>query len=568
MNIFLTMTDTTKTVIEEAAGAPSHEARLDWAELAAVCLCLLFFLEGLIFIPYVGLQNDELLFAEALYPPVAAAHSVRVAGQQVPTMLMSYVGTLKSWLYTPLFGVWPPSPWSVRIPVLLLGALTVGLFFSLVRSACGSRAAVVVAALLATDATFVLTTCLDWGPVALQHFLLVAGLLLLWRFHATGRLFRLGAGFFCFGLALWDKALFSWSLAALVVAALVVFPRETLGHLRPRKLAVAVLGFALGAAPLIVYNTTQRLITFRESATFTTDGLGQKAAVLRGSLEGASLFGYVVREDMPLQPGKPRNPLEALSVELSDSLGERRTGLLGLASILAVALLPWLWVTPARRPMLFALVFLGVAWIQMALTKGAGTGAHHTVLLWPFPHLLAGAALARASLARRRAGLAALVVVVALVCGANAAVLNQHLAQLIERGTTTIWTDAITPLAAYLRDAGASRIYVMDWGMMNVLRALEEGRLPLDIGSDPVAKESPAAGDRELALRMLATPGALFVGHTEGNEIMSGVSARMEALASSAGYQKQVVRVIEDRAGRPVFEVYRWKTTAAPAPRS
>lgn len=43
------------------------------ADALAVFLCLLFFIAGLVFIPYVGLQDDELLFAGAIYPPQAAS---------------------------------------------------------------------------------------------------------------------------------------------------------------------------------------------------------------------------------------------------------------------------------------------------------------------------------------------------------------------------------------------------------------------------------------------------------------------------------------------------------------
>ncbi len=541
-----------------AARARSRPAPVDTPTLVAVGLCLLFFCEGLLFIPYAGLQNDELLFAEALFPPLAS-YGIHIGHFEIRTMLMAYVGTLKAWLYTPIFAIFAPSAWSVRLPVLLLGALTVGLFCLLVRRICGVRAALAATALLATDAGFVLTSCWDWGPVVLQHLLLVVGLLLLVEFHARPRWLPLAAGFFAFGLAMWDKALFSWSLAGLVVAAAIVLPATVARHFSARNLTIAVTAFLLGAAPLVMFNLTHRFATFRDTASFTTERLSQKVTMLRYSLDGGGLLGYVSRDDLPLQPTKPANALEEVSVALSDSLDQPRAGFLLPAFLISFALLPWLWHTPARKPMLFSLVFLAVTWVQMAFTKNAGGGAHHTVLLWPFPHLFIGAALAQGSLVLRRFATPVLAVLVAAIGLSNIAVLNQNLAQLIERGTTTIWTDAIDPLEQYLRRQPASNLYIMDWGMMNVLRAAGEGKLPLAMGSDPVMKDPVSPSDQSLALRMLADRQALWVGHTEGNEIIPGVSARFATLAQAAGYQKQTVQVISDRHGRPVFEVYRWK---------
>jgi hypothetical protein len=73
---------------------------------------------------------------------------------------------------------------------------------------------------------YLLTVCFDWGPVALQHLLLVGGLFLLLRFYQTGSQLSLALGFLLWGLAMWDKALAIWMLGAFGVAGLCVFPRQ------------------------------------------------------------------------------------------------------------------------------------------------------------------------------------------------------------------------------------------------------------------------------------------------------------------------------------------------------
>src|SRR6266446_735295 len=125
---------------------------------------------------------------------------------RIPVMLNSYLGAFKSWVYAPIFRFWRPSPFSLRVPVILAGAMTVCLFWSLLRRIAGCRAACVGCVLLASDSLFLITSCFDWGPVVLQHLLLVSGCLPLVRFHQEQRQRFLVAGFFLFGLALWDKA--------------------------------------------------------------------------------------------------------------------------------------------------------------------------------------------------------------------------------------------------------------------------------------------------------------------------------------------------------------------------
>ena len=47
--------------------------------------------------------------------------------------------------------------------------------------------------------------------------------------------------------------------------------------------------------------------------------------------------------------------------------------------------------------MLFCLIAMAVAWLQMAFTKDAGLGAHHVVLLWPLPQWFLAVAFVQAA---------------------------------------------------------------------------------------------------------------------------------------------------------------------------
>ena len=151
----------------------------------------------------------------------------------------------------------------MRAPMLLAGAASVWLFYLLLRRIAGERAAVVGCGLLAADSLYLLTTCFDWGPVALQHLLIVAGMLLLLGFYQERNHGRLAWGCFLLGLAMWDKALATWMIAGIGVSLLAFFPKQIVSVLTLRRVAISVLAFALGALPLILYNIHSPLATFR-----------------------------------------------------------------------------------------------------------------------------------------------------------------------------------------------------------------------------------------------------------------------------------------------------------------
>jgi hypothetical protein len=215
--------------------------------------------------------------------------------------------------------------------------------------------------------------------------------------------------------------------------------------------------------------------------------------------------------------------------------------------------------------MMFAVVFMSVTWLQMAFTWNAGGGTHHAVLLWPFPHFFVAVTYAELSRRVRRGGLMLLAALTGTICVSGYLVINQHLAQLVERGPTAIWTDAIGPLDEYLQQARPDRVFVMDWGIYDALRLVGAGRLPLAAGGDPVSTEAIREDDRHAVTDMLATPGALFVGHTDADEIIPGAAARLRRFAESAGYRKETVTLIKDRHGRAIFDVYRYRPAGAGA---
>lgn len=549
--------------------SPRLTANPRWSRLKpnwwppALC-ALLFFFTGLPFLTYPAPQNDEMLFAAPLYRIDAALCHVRIHHHDVPLMTMSYVGALKTWIHAPILRFFQPSCFSLRVPALVFGSLTVWILFRWVEGVHSRRAAWIGTLLVATDSMFLLTTCFDWGPVALQHFLTVSGVFLVVLFHHTHQRRFLAAGFLCFGLAFWDKALFGWVFGGIVIAVLLVFPRELWREVTWKNAAVAVLSLIIGAAPLIFYNVRNAYPTLHSTSGFTTHEVYQKTLELRGTWAGMTLFGWIVNQETAPQPRGPRNRLEAMSFGLRRIGGEHRWNALNWAVVAALLLIvPALVWRPSRRPVLFCTVVCAVAWLQMAVTKGAGAGAHHAVLLWPFPHVLLAVMFAETSARLRTAGAWLLGIGMAFLIGANVLLTNQYFYQVARDGSAGSWSDAMYPLSRDLcgTATGTKGLYVdqgsiaaLDWGIVLPLDVLCQGRLRRVWASAPFETDSPTEAPDQ---KLFNDPRTLWVAHATGYEQFTGINARFDAYIRAAGFVKVPVRTEYDTNGRAVFETFR-----------
>jgi hypothetical protein len=424
---------------------------------------LLFVFLGIVLIPYDGLQSDEVLFAQPLHGMINPTFSIGISHHLVPLMINTYIGTLKSFLYWPLSWIFSPSLYLVRLPMVLVGAATVLIFYKWAGIFAGPHAALLAAVLLATDPTFLLTDTFDWGPVALQHLLVVSGCLLI----ARG---RLNWGAFLFGLALWNKAIFLWTLAGLVLASLVIC-QAAVRRVRAdrRQCASAVLAFVLGALPLLVFNLKHPNSTLGDNAHLSLENFPVKYAVLSSAVDGSGLLGYLVALESQENPKEPTSLQGRAASWISQHSGRQERNLMLYAILLAAVMALFWWRAPGRRAALFAIVCGGVTFLAMVVTRNAGTGIHHSVLVWPMPQLLVGASFGALPWRWLRVGM------LALLASSNLLVSNRYIAQFERNGTVGSFSDAIKPLAESLSDPTGDNIYIVDWGIYEPVFFLAHG---------------------------------------------------------------------------------------------
>ena len=511
-----------------------------------------FLFAGVAFIPHLGVQNDEALFAEPIFQPTAWFYRIRLFHHDLPLLLMSYLGTLKTLIYKPIFEWFGASALTTRLPVVLAGAASVWLFYLLLRRVSGERTACIGCSLLAADSLYLLTTCFDWGPVALQHLLTVGGLLLVVCFHQQPERHwkTLFAAFLLFGLTVWDKALAFWTLSGIGVAGILTVPRQIFDTVTWRRLGIAAAGFCLGASPFLIYNLGHHFETLHENSAREFGDLPGRARLLKNTVNGQAMFGWLIEEDAATPVSHaPADGLETLSADISSFAGHPRQNLLVYGFLLALLVAP-LARGPSLRAILFALVAMAIAWIEMATTASAGGSVHHVILLWPLPAMVIAVSLAAASRRLGRAGLPVVIAATAILAGSEILVTNEYYTIMVRNGGTVPWTDAVYTLSDYLKSTPAKTLSCVDWGIEDSLRLLNHGTLPLRWGGDE--------DDAELG-KLLAQPGSVFLGHVAGREVFPGKTEKLTKHAAALGYRRQVLAVIADTFGRSTFEVYSFK---------
>jgi hypothetical protein len=248
------------------------------------------------------------------------------------------------------------------------------------------------------------------------------------------------------------------------------------------------------------------------------------------------------------------------SADLASLAGNQTRSLLLYAFYAALLLVP-LARGPDLRAILFALVAMAVAWLQMALTAGAGGSVHHIILLWPLPQMIMGISFASASRRLGRAGVPVLAAFLVIAMSSGLLVTNEYYARMVRNGGAIAWSDAVFPLADYLKKNSAGYIFCLDWGYLDTLRVLSDNRLPVRVGSDPISKQELTGDDRATLADLIGNPAHLFVAHTTGFEFFPGLSAKLVRFGQNSGYRAETLQVIPDSYGRATFEVYHFVAT-------
>jgi hypothetical protein len=201
-----------------------------------------------------GLDYDELLFVNGALNRGVSELFIVWKWHGVPILLMDYIGALKAWIFHPIFAIWDVTPWSVRIPSLLIGIAGEILLILALRSLFDWRTALYAAPLLLFDPDVLMHSRLDWGPNALGY-LFRGGLILsmaLWIRKCQIRYLWMALVMILLGC--FDKLNFLWVAMSSVAALVFFYGRQLWNAYRDRPVVHVIFAVmsGIGIAAFIV----------------------------------------------------------------------------------------------------------------------------------------------------------------------------------------------------------------------------------------------------------------------------------------------------------------------------
>jgi hypothetical protein len=433
----------------------------------------------------------------------------------------------------------------------------------------GPVAGVVAALLLAVSPSFIFWSRQGVFVTNITGLIFMAALLAGLRWRRTRAAGWLWLTAFLWGLGIYAKLLFVWTMGAMVaVAALALIvgwlrarrarpapaaehaPRRTGTPGRHRWLApvriwgIALACFLLPLVPLILFNVQTA---------------GTLASIF-GNL-GRSYYGVDNRAYLPNLATRLGQVGTLLRGDQFWYLGEpfsNRWAAWLAAGLVALALIAG----RGRGLVWLPLGLLLFAVLQSAFTVSDLFVTHYAVLL-PLIPLAAGVAVA-AVVTWARAGRAvprvfAGVALLAVMVWAGRDLWNtvQYQRVLSMSGGLSAHSDAVYDLAAYLDDAGYSRPVALDWGLDAPLRFLTAGRVaPVEVfGYDTL--NAPDAGFAERIAPYLADNHNIYIAHADDRTVFRARVQALQALAEQKGMWLLQQAWFTERSGDVLFIVYR-----------
>ena len=324
-----------------------------------------------------GLYMDETIPVEAAlggYFPHQSFVYQRL--DDVPVLIMPYIGTLKSALFAPIFAIAGVSALTIRLPVIALSAMTLVVAYLMGREFLGRWSAVFVL-VMATCPTFIFMTKVDWGPTVLAMFLTTTILLAFFRYLRSGGIGWLWVIFASALLGIFDKQNFLWFVVGFTAAAAVVY-RRTLWDAARQRLRATLIVFGVFVATLLLLGLTIVLPNLSSNGSSSLQDPVTHLAFAWGLYQRT--MGY--SEVIGFLTG--RTVVQPVWMDL--------LWVCALALLLLLAIrrlhgpLPQPALVPARAAIFF-LIVAAVMFVEVAATKQA-TGPQHVIELMPYPVLV------------------------------------------------------------------------------------------------------------------------------------------------------------------------------------
>jgi hypothetical protein len=427
-----------------------------------------------------GYNYDEAIFAglakdfttgEVHGRHMPGSGTVNLWNRPFPVWNQPYLGSVKSWQLIPLFTFAEPSVALARMSNLAWALVGLLFFMLWVWKLFGLTEAVAGALLLATDPAFYFVSLLDWGSFVPSFVCRCAGfffVLLAWRKQKLRYAFLAGAAL---GLGFFNKVDFVVVLAGVSLAAACAYAKPALNFLRtqPKPIALAALGFLIGAGPMTVMSLRMFKFTVAHNAPVNPGEFSEKLHTLTAMYDGSYFYRL-------MDAGGLFDKMQQLAPPVWTPLG--------LALIAAFVVLFWQMLcrpagSAARRVRIFLLAALVLATTGVFLLPRA-VRIYHAILAAPFAHLII--VVAGVSLWRKFSGAAgknnfargAIVFVFAALLAAQLLATGKTEKLIYATHGRGWWSDAQDKFAATVKNRADLTLVSLDWAFHESLLFLTD----------------------------------------------------------------------------------------------
>jgi hypothetical protein len=185
-----------------------------------LCICLYLIL-SCIWLNFPGLNFDEVLFEQAIFGRNQNLPEYLPSFKDRPLFLVAYSGSLKGYLYWPIFQLFGISAYSIRLPMVILASLSIYLLYLTTSQTTNTTLGKWLVILLVSDITLFTLIRTDVGPSAIEFFCKACALFLIYKIYTSPKLLHYILLSICLGLGIYNKLNFIWFTNALVGALFV-----------------------------------------------------------------------------------------------------------------------------------------------------------------------------------------------------------------------------------------------------------------------------------------------------------------------------------------------------------
>ena len=511
--------------------------------ITPLAIILLYVLIASYKLRFPGTMYDEALYVNSALGGVDKITFFTKSLHGIPILLMPYIGALKAYIFFPIFGLFGVSPITMRLPDVLITAGALYIMYKLVREQAGYFLSICVLLITAFNASFIMFTRLDNGPVVLDFLLKILALFSLLYFIKTYKLLYLSLFWLFMFLGEFNKLNFLWYVNAFTAAAVLIYGlsiwKDVKKPKRIKVIAISVAGYVACIAYYLYINISMHL-----GSSFGFVGWNTIYIVLAPVVDGSWFYNYA------LSPNNLSSPIIFWAQVVVIFLG--------------TAIIGWRIYknrTDFQSYKFYLLITLSLLLllVQLSVTKQATAGWHYFSIfpLLGIVFILALSQIVRAFL-NKAAMLGSIIIglVVIIFCIHQLYVYGRYASLYGKTPSNLIWSNAIYDLSQYTKQHKDAKFISMDWGTQTQLIGFDPVKSKYYEAFGPIAVNNSLLSQDTFQQYISTKSNAYYITHTNNALVMKEQSRDFLRLAEYHGYEPVIVKEIDD-GSTPVFDIYR-----------